>query len=88
MRLLTVLLLALALLLSAGCLSAPGLGHKDPSQEGQSSGTTCKHADHNNSGTAVNGYYVADGRMWQETNGITGLQESRTCEGPADTDLS
>ena len=85
---LSMLLLGLACL-AAGCSDAPldsegtdGVEAADPAP------VPCTPATMNNNGVAVNGLYVEGGETWRETNGITNLQKSETCEGPADTKVA
>jgi hypothetical protein len=78
----------LLLVLLAGCASHPApSGSASAASTSSGPPPSCTHARGLNSGVALaGGYYLAtDGGLWRESNNLTGLQEVKTCEGPADT---
>ena len=88
MRVLPLLALV-AVVVAAGCLSVPP--HRKPgSSDPGTKAYGCVPVEQGTSdATQLGGqFYAADSHLWQESNGLSGLQEHRTCEGDADTDLS
>lgn len=80
--------------LLAGCLDA-GTDRESDQQDvtdevnQPTSGISCEPADKSNRGTSLNGAYYQEGaELWEESNGVTNLQKSETCEGPADTRIA
>jgi hypothetical protein len=87
MRVLAALLALLPLALLAGCLDDDAA--VGPADVGAAAWLPpvpedCEHAGGNTMGTTVNDYYLVGGSVWHESNGISGLQQEATCEGPAD----
>lgn len=79
-------LLALPLLVFAGCLDASPTDADvvEASADAVAQTPACKPADTNSYGTRVNDLYVGS-ELWRETNGVHGLQKTVTCEGEPDT---